>query len=720
MPSAVSDGTTSVASRTHEAGMNLSTWTWAGWVKRTGLGEGDFRLVNKASTSNAGPLQVTGQSGGGALRGRQTRATTTSVAISLGDVMPSDTWVCLFVIFNGADTQGIRLYSYNGTNAVAEMSYSSITNGSGATSFNTEALRFFNTTDGTLTYQGKAAHWVITPDIWSNATMLGFAQGTLPVGLYDHYWSMQSDLNDSGEVGGWHMTGSNVTFDGADSPPVSYGGGITIDRTVTDASGLTDAPIAISLTKALTDTSGLTDSSISIGPTKALTESAGLTDAATTIVSGSRTATDTSGLTDVVTAVIGTDKVTVDGAGLTDSLSTTAQTGKTQTDTSALSDTATTALTMSTTLTDTLGLTDIDDDYSLDIVVEVDEPVGLTDNASTTKAIDRSVTESLGVLDTLIQAAQVDRTLAESLGVLDAATGDSEQVTDAIVSDLLGLTDASAVVKSVDRSIVDTSGLLDEATTSAQVIRSVDEPLGMLDGVSAELEAAMNQSVDDSLGLTDTTISTQNLIRETTDAVGISDSSTSAALVPKTQDDGLGLLDSVSAQIFEEQTVTDPEQLSDAVAAQLSRNQSVTDNESLVDSVAVHLTIVLDDSLGLLDEHVTEVSGQVSVNTTDPLSISDSVSTTATKLVTITDGMSLVDSRVLLRSLTLNDDLSSVDDVDTNDFLTEDVTDEMTMQDTVFAVVTTDSGAGGYTARLARRRWSAQIKNRDWEARIAL
>lgn len=227
MGSAVSNGTTSVGTKTHEAGMNLATWTWAGWVKRTGAGESDFRLFNKAVGTAIGSPNITGQSAAlTRLRGRHSAGGGGGFDLSITNdgALPANTWVCLFVVAGLGGTPSIRIFFYDGIDSVDEFTYSSTGNSGAALSFNTADLTIFNTTDGSSCYAGKAAYWIISPDVWDNATMLGFATGTLPSGLMDHYWPLQSDGVDVGEVGGFDFTLSNVTFDGADSPPVTYGG----------------------------------------------------------------------------------------------------------------------------------------------------------------------------------------------------------------------------------------------------------------------------------------------------------------------------------------------------------------------------------------------------------------------------------------------------------------------------------------------------------------
>lgn len=227
MPSAVSNGTTSVASRAHSAAMNLPTWTWAGWVKRTGTGESDYRLFNKASGTATG-LNVTGQSANATrLRGRMATGTSSfDISITNNGTINAGVWECLFVVFNQSDpTRAMRIFRYDGVDSVDEQTYFSGSDSGAAPAFNTADLTFFNSTDGSQCYAGKAAHFVYTADVWDNATMLAFATGTLPAGLMDHYWPMQADLDDAGDVGGLHMTGSSVTFDPADSPPVDYSGG---------------------------------------------------------------------------------------------------------------------------------------------------------------------------------------------------------------------------------------------------------------------------------------------------------------------------------------------------------------------------------------------------------------------------------------------------------------------------------------------------------------
>lgn len=221
------NGTTDVGTVTHHTDLNMTDWTLAGWIKRTGAGEGDFRIFSKASAANAGALQLTGQSGfDTGLRGRQIRATTASIAIShsTDNALPLDTWVCVFAVFNSADgTQGMRLYKYDGVSSVTEMIYSSVTAGSGATSFNTNDLYVGNTSDGSLALDGKMAYWALDASVWNNATMLSFAQGTVPAGT-DCFWPMQGDGSNSGTMTARTIAFTGTTFDSGDSPPVSYGG----------------------------------------------------------------------------------------------------------------------------------------------------------------------------------------------------------------------------------------------------------------------------------------------------------------------------------------------------------------------------------------------------------------------------------------------------------------------------------------------------------------
>lgn len=225
MGSTVFNGTTSVGTITHHTDLNMQDWTIAGWVKVTGTGEGDYRLFNKASGSNAGALQVTGMAGGTTLRGRQITSGPTAIAIShnSSDVLTLNSWVCVFVTCDIDDlTQRIRIYKYNGTNAVTEVTYSSVTNSTNSTTYNTNDLYVGNTSDGSLTLDGKMAYWALDDIVWSTTQMLEFAQGTLIAGL-PCFWPMQGDGSNDGVMSARTISFTNTTFDGADSPPVSYG-----------------------------------------------------------------------------------------------------------------------------------------------------------------------------------------------------------------------------------------------------------------------------------------------------------------------------------------------------------------------------------------------------------------------------------------------------------------------------------------------------------------
>lgn len=212
---------------THGAALNLAPWTVAVWVKRTGAGEGDFRIVNKAAGSAVGSLQVTGQSGAiTRVRGRQATSSLAAVNISADGALPLDTWVCLFVTYDQAATPVIGIYKYDGVSAVTELTYSSTTNDGTATVFNTSDLFIGNTSDGSLTLAGKLAYLAVHGGVWSNADMVAFATGTFPTGT-DFLWELQgaSPEPNTGDVAGFSAAVTSTTFDGADSPPVTYGGG---------------------------------------------------------------------------------------------------------------------------------------------------------------------------------------------------------------------------------------------------------------------------------------------------------------------------------------------------------------------------------------------------------------------------------------------------------------------------------------------------------------
>lgn len=210
----------------HGSALNLATWTVAMWIKRTGLGDGDYRIVNKAASVNAGCLQVTGWAGfDTGIRGRQLTTSGSAIAIShnTANILEQDVWVCVFIQYNQLAPQTVRIYKYDGVSAIVESAYSSVVNNVNGPSFNTVNLYIGNNDVNNQGFDGKLAYLVIDDTAWDSATMLDYATGTMPAANF--LWELQDNSlsqPNTGSVAGFTMTLTNTTYDVADSPPVDY------------------------------------------------------------------------------------------------------------------------------------------------------------------------------------------------------------------------------------------------------------------------------------------------------------------------------------------------------------------------------------------------------------------------------------------------------------------------------------------------------------------
>ena len=303
---------------------------------------------------------------------------------------------------------------------------------------------------------------------------------------------------------------------------------LDVGRGLTDALGLTDGPIAVSLDEQLTDPLGLTDVvqvTFSGATTRQIDDALGLTDTTAPATAFARSNSDNLGLTDAVTPELfaGFARQADDTLGLTDAVAAAVTYDRTVADTEGLTDARTVEAAFTRPQDDTLGLTDIravEAAHARDI----NDTEGLTDDASAQlmAAGTRQVDDLLGLSDTVSVVGPI--VLADTLGLTDVATrtaGFERPVTDA-----LGLSDARAVVSENARTVDDTLGLADTAATVGDYIRAPADTLSLSDTPVLALTAARAQA--DLLGLTDSLAVVVFGIgtRQVDDLLGLSDSLT--------------------------------------------------------------------------------------------------------------------------------------------------------------------------------------------------
>ncbi|OPC83018.1 hypothetical protein B4N89_20615 [Embleya scabrispora] len=132
------------------------------------------------------------------------------------------------------------------------------------------------------------------------------------------------------------------------------------------------------------------------------------------------------------------------------------------------------------------------------------EPLGLTDLAAATQALDRGPADPLGLIDQANAVINADRAAVDPLGLTDQATAGLDRPRDII--DPLGLTDAVDATQAGARGPGDLLGLTDAPAATLDGARSAGELLGLTDTVTATLDRVLTATIVDTIGLVDAAV----------------------------------------------------------------------------------------------------------------------------------------------------------------------------------------------------------------------
>jgi len=404
-------------------------------------------------------------------------------------------------------------------------------------------------------------------------------------------------------------------------------------------------------------------SSTALGPSvSSVADNLGLTDAVTVLYTRGVTVTDTMGLNDTsANEQIGYGFDNSDNIGLTDTTLVAIGRAISVSDNLGLTEVVTPAQGYVVSVADNLGLTDtrtIDDTFNLNetlnisdttivartLPLSVSDNEGLTDNVTALIIITRQVDDNIGLTETMAVARGV--VINDNLGLTEVVTPASSTVFTATVNDNLGLTDA-ALVTFTD-GLDDTEGLTDTLAISRGVV--VSEILGLSDSVGVQASGTVNVSVNDSLGLTDTVLSTTTSIRQADDNLGLTD--TVAPLVNPSITDPMGLTDSVA--VARSVTIADLIGMDDSGIA-FGDIEGVSDQLNLSDTLAIEAGFVISEVLGLSDTLILTRS----VSLTDPLGITETLSYAYG--VSVADVLGLTDTLSFSKTVGISDNVGLTD-----------------------------------------------------------
>lgn len=315
-------------------------------------------------------------------------------------------------------------------------------------------------------------------------------------------------------------------------------------------------------------------------------------------------------------------------------------------------------------------------------------------NAAPSQNFTRTVDDNLGITDTSVTSTVGFNIVVNNpLGLSDAgeqkalaATGNEPlNLTDAVNAQLTG--GGAALTRTVD----DNLGLTDTTAVAVAYARSQDDPAGLTDTTSVSTAGAGARTVDDPLGLTDTAAAAAGHARTRDDPLGLADTAAPAAGFARTVTDNLGLTDAASTQLTGggfTRTVADTLGLSDAGAPQQIDIAETLDNPlGLTDTVAVVTTHArtVTDNLGLTDTTSASTAGAGTRTVDDALGLTDTAAQVTVSARQVDDPAGLTDtaSPATAFARTAADNLGFTDSVSTSTAAeqTRTITDNLGLTD---------------------------------------
>lgn len=301
-----------------------------------------------------------------------------------------------------------------------------------------------------------------------------------------------------------------------------------------------------------------------------------------------------------------------------------------------VTDAAARVCTFNRTLTESMGTSDNMGDVS-QTIRSFAESLGVSDDLSKNES--KMFADAMGIVDSLSKTWTAMRTFSEALGLTDVPV--SLSVVIRTVSDALGLTDSFS--KHETKTLSDSIGITDQDTSVFAVIRSVQDNVGLTDDSSKNEGKAVN----DNIGLTDAITKLWQAVRTIADDLGITDlmseDFSGVAHYVQTVNDSLGLSDSLSTVQSLLRVMSDSLGMSDAVASVFVASRVVSDAMGITDGVVLGRMLDVSDTIGITDDLVRVV----------------------TFLRTMQDSEGLVDSvsRILAATRTFNENVGMTDTI---------------------------------------------------------
>lgn len=274
-----------------------------------------------------------------------------------------------------------------------------------------------------------------------------------------------------------------------------------------------------------------------------------------------------------------------------------------------------------------------------------------------------------------------------------ALSGLTWTVTAAAMSDLMSVTIRPASGgSSLTATVNDTVGITDSTSRTLSAARAVADPVEITD-LGSPQAMTISQTIPDPVGITDTATATQQAARTANDTVGATDTITTTSEAARGPSDPAGVTDLVAAIMSVARLVTDPVGVTDAVEAVLigAGAALVEDQVGITDTATVIATAQRGpaDPAGVTDQ--VTISLALARTPSDGVGITDSVTavltgagaTTAADTVPIADVVSVT----ITAARTTADQIGATDQVTTITATVRSLADGATVTDSVTAVL---------------------------------
>ena len=222
------------------------------------------------------------------------------------------------------------------------------------------------------------------------------------------------------------------------------------------------------------------------------------------------------------------------------------------------------------------------------------------------------------------------------------ASVDADGTVNTVVSFLIQLVifKATAGGSAYQETITDTVGLTDTITTARALAKSVSENAGITDSLATSRN--IPRSFGNSTGITDTLATARNMPRSFSDSVGISDSISVIKKLVKIITDALGITDAIANRRELSRSVSETAGLTDTTAQARDLARNFADTAAATDETTTARGIVksIADSIGITDA-LSRVRGFFR-------SITDALGLTDTTAAEVAEGVAATPEILLL------------------------------------------------------------------------